>query len=132
MKFINISAAERRLLRMQYYKTTRMAQTAYEKALAKAALIQFDAIPAQGVALYSFHIRVYGWGNYYFEVEVRICPSLQFRVVWRHCTGSESSSKMDFTFLDDAIAQALYERADYYDTDAEERAGALAEMAEAA
>ena len=63
--------------------------------------------------------------RYYYHLEVRAYPDQQYRVVWRHSSGHQNPSKEAYTFLVDAILEALLQRRDYYQAEADDREAAL-------
>lgn len=111
-------------------KTVPFAQVVFLGALARIGQINFQAIPEQGVTLWS--CRIGSARRYCYDLEIRACPDQQYRVLWRHSSGHGNSSSGPFSFLEGAISEALRQRRCYYDAEADDRAEALAAFHDAA
>ena len=110
-------------LRKSGNKVIPLAKAAYLAAVAAATQLAINSIPEEGAVLWS--CRVGSDRRYYYHLEVRAYPDQQYRVVWRHSSGHQNPSKTAYTFLVDAILEALLERRDYHQAEADDREAAL-------
>ena len=110
-------------LRKSSNKVIPLAKAAYLAAVAAATQLAIHSIPEEGVVLWS--CRVGSDRRYYYQYQVRLYPDQQYRVVWRHSSGHQNPSKVAYTFLVDAILEALLQRRDYYQAEADDREAAI-------
>lgn len=110
-------------LRKSRNKVIPFAQAAYLAAVASAMQLATDSIPEEGAVVWS--CRVGSDRRYYYHLEVRTYPNHQYRVVWRHSSGHQNPSDTAYTFLVDALLEALLQRRDYYQAEADDREAAL-------
>ena len=106
---------------------------AFAVALANIAKSNLSEIPEAGTVIWS--CRVGDSLRYFYWLEVRIKRDFSYRVTWHHSSGHLNEENAAHAFLLSAVAAALKSRRDYYQTEAEEHAGAVewlhAEMASA-
>ncbi|MDE4928821.1 hypothetical protein PQH03_29665 [Ralstonia insidiosa] len=89
-----------------------------------AALASAVDVPAEGLVVYSEKL---GYDRrYFYHLQIRLYPSGQFGIVWRHSSGHCSAHDFESHYhrLEDAALALIRDKRDYYQAEADDRADA--------
>ncbi|MBO0501822.1 hypothetical protein J1C51_23905 [Chromobacterium haemolyticum] len=88
------------------------------------ALASAVDVPAEGLVVYSEKL---GYDRrYFYHLQIRLYPSGQYGIVWRHSSGHCSAHDFEshYQHLEDAAFALIRDKRDYYQAEADDRADA--------